>query len=205
MAEDDTPQDPDAASERSLSEAATTVETELERFEELARAVHKIELNSEKSLARAGRALTDAIACHERIVAGLRALGKAVGGAQERQQRAAGSIETGAQHVQKRITEFGELAKGLAALGDEARSITLQLQDVASTDAASGDARDTVERSERLEKVASRMDEAVEKARGLHRRALDGNMTDIARQADALHQQLDSARRRLRATLGGLN
>jgi hypothetical protein len=56
-----------------------------------------------------------------------------------------------------------------------------------------------------LEKVASLMDDAVEKARSLHRRALDGNMTDIARQADALHQQLDSARRRLRATLGGLN
>jgi hypothetical protein len=195
----------DSVAARSLSEAASDVEAELERFEELARAVHKIELNSEKSLARAGRALTDAIACHERIVAGLRALGAAVGGAQERQQRAAGSIEAGAQHVQKRITEFGELAQGLASLGEEARSITLQLQDVASTDTEASDAKATLERSERLEKVASRMDDAVEKARGLHRRALDGNMTDIARQADALHQQLDSARRRLRATLGGLN
>jgi hypothetical protein len=202
MADPDPPDAPKAPS--SLTEAATTVEDELGHFEELARSVKKIELNSEKSLARAGRALSDAIACHERIVAGLRALGQAVGGAQQRQQAAATSIEGSAQHVQKRITEFSELAGGLAALGEEARLITVQLQELAGTP-ESGEAPAPAERSVRLEDVALRMDEAVEKARALHRRAVEGDMTDIARQADSLQQQLDAARRRLRATLSGLN
>jgi chromosome segregation ATPase len=183
----------------SLQAAAAAIEEELARFEQLARAVTRLELNSEKSLTRAGRALVEAVECHERIVHKLKGLGAAVAQAQERQQVATQSIEASAREVQRRTAEFTELGTGLAALGEEAHAITILLQDLSPT--PGNDEATAPEFSTRLTHVIERMDQAVERARALHRRALQSDLQDVARQADSLSQKLDAARNRLKLPL----
>ena len=184
----------------SLQEAAAAVDEELQHFEQLARAVQKMELNSEKSLSRAGRALVEAVECHERIVLRLKSLGAAVAQAQGRQQLATQSIEASARDVQRRTAEFTELGTGLAALGEEAHAITLLLQELSPAP----DSDDVVAPDDftaRFAHVIERMDQAVERAKALHRRALASDLLDVARQADSLSQKLDAARNRLKLPL----
>jgi hypothetical protein len=184
----------------SLQEAAAAVDEELAQFEQLARAVQKMELNSEKNLSRAGRALVEAVECHERIVARLKSLGAAVAQAQGRQQLATQSIEESAKVVQRRTAEFTELGTGLAALGEEAHAITVMLQEL-SPAPGSSDVISPDDFSSRFAHVIERMDHAVERSRALHRRALESELHDVARQADSLSQKLDAARNRLKLPL----
>jgi len=184
----------------SLQEAAAAVDEELQHFEQLARAVQKMELNSEKSLSRAGRALVEAVECHERIVLRLKSLGAAVAQAQGRQQLATQSIEASARDVQRRTAEFTELGTGLAALGEEAHAITLLLQEL-SPAPGSDDVVAPDDFTARFAHVIERMDQAVERAKALHRRALASDLLDVARQADSLSQKLDAARNRLKLPL----
>lgn len=190
---------PDAARVNvSISEAATEVEVELDRFEQLAQSLARLEINSEKSLARAGRSLAEALDCHARIVERLTALGAAMIGAQERQQRVTRSIEESAGRVQRRSAEFGDLVTGLTALGEEARAITELLHKLAPAPGAPKDTAASPDFASRFEEAIARMDRAVDHARELHKRAITVDMADVARQADSLHQQLSAARNRLR-------
>ena len=79
--------------------AAEAIERDLQRLEDLSRSVRKMRLNSEKSIARAGRALQEALQQQEQLAGGLRVLGEAMVHMQERQQAAIQGLATRAVPV----------------------------------------------------------------------------------------------------------
>ncbi|HEY3234104.1 MAG TPA: hypothetical protein VGJ84_05280 [Polyangiaceae bacterium] len=181
-----------------LGAAAADMESEIERFEGLTSALSKIELNSEKSLLRASRTLNEAMAAHQRIADRLPALAAAFAATQKRQQQAAELLQSCAEQLQKRTATFASLAKGLAALGDEALRVTELLKSVTDGESAPFSGNGGSEIPGGLNAVIQRMDAAVEQARQLHRRALEDGIADLARQADSVYQQLAAARAKLR-------
>ncbi len=185
-----------------LSDAAAAAESEIASFEALTASLRKIELTSEKGLLKATRKLNEAIAAQGRIAGCLPALLAAFSAAQRREQAAAELLEACAQQIQKRTAAVAALMQGLAALGQEAVGITVMLQSLGAAEHAADSANGGSDVGERLHAIFDRMDAAVLHARELHRRAVDEGVSDVARQADSLHQQIAAALTKLRLTTG---
>lgn len=166
-----------------LSAAAVLLDQELRKFEELSDLAGRIKLNSEKNLERATEALTRAAESQDRIAAHVRSLVAAVSAARERQEQDANALMARAQEISRRRTRFAEIVEQMAALGGVAKEIQTLLQQEKS--------------KETVGQVQQRLQAAEERAGELARLAGDEEMEDLARQADSLRQQLQSARNKL--------
>jgi hypothetical protein len=184
------------AEQGALVRSALAVEAELSGLERLGNAVSEVELDSQEHLAKAGRTLADAFACHARAVDQMRALGAAVAEAHERQKQRAIALEQTAQRLQKRSAEFAELTGELMALGEETRQIAQMLQ--ALLPGADPQAKTGKDFGARLQEALARLDANVERARLLQQRARARGIVDIAEQAEALAAQIAAAGVRLR-------
>jgi len=181
----------------SLAEAARAAEEELELFERLVASVRKIELTSEKSILRAGKALSEAVATQARIAQVLAPLARAFSQAQQRELSAAEQLQACAEQIHKRTELFASLMEGVRAVGTDAIEVTSLLKSAAG----GGTDGPEVEFDQRIAEAVARMDAAVERAKELHRIAHEAGLDDVARQAHSLEQQLNSARGKLK--LGG--
>jgi hypothetical protein len=181
----------------SLAEAARAAEEELELFERLVASVRKIELTSEKSILRAGKALSEAVATQARIAQVLAPLARAFSQAQQRELSAAEQLQACAEQIHQRTELFASLMEGVRAVGTDAIEVTSLLK------SATGGGTDGAEAEfdQRIAEAVARMDAAVERAKELHRIAQEAGLDDVARQAHSLEQQLTSARGKLK--LGG--
>ena len=181
----------------SLAEAARAAEEELELFERLVASVRKIELTSEKSILRAGKALSEAVATQARIAKVLAPLARAFSQAQQRELSAAEQLQACAEQIHQRTELFASLMEGVRAVGTDAIEVTSLLKSAAGGGADGPEA----EFDRRIAEAVARMDAAVARAKELHRIALEAGLDDVARQAHSLEQQLNSARGKLQ--LGG--
>jgi hypothetical protein len=179
-----------------LVRSAHAVEAEPSGLERLGNALSAVELDSQEHLAKAGRTLADAFACHARAVDQMRALGGAVAEAHERQKQRAIALEQTAQRLQQRSAEFAELTAELMALGEETRQIAQMLQ--ALLPGADPPSKPGVDFGARLQEALARLDANVERARLLQQRARARGIVDIAEQAEALAAQIAAAGVRLR-------
>jgi chromosome segregation ATPase len=180
-----------------LAAAAAALEDELLAFESLAATLKKMPLGSKKHLERAARTLHEAAGFEERIALRLRGLVEAINAASQRQQASAAAIVARAQELEARNAEYGELFGRYAALGAEAQEITALAQDIV------GPIREATS-PEQIEPFGARLDELIVKMTALGDRAQDvartaaaKEMTELARDADALKQQLAAARNKL--------
>ncbi|HMJ14515.1 MAG TPA: hypothetical protein VK524_24050 [Polyangiaceae bacterium] len=180
-----------------LGEAAEALEATLRRFEELTAGACKVQLNSEKNLARAARAINEAAASQERIASALGVLVKHINQAQGRQQSTSERVFARAKEIQERTREFEGLMKELIAVGEEAGSITSELQRLTENHPEGIAQNGKQSLKPLLTAVEERMAQAAARARDVERRARAGEMQEVVKHADSLRQQIEAAREKL--------
>jgi predicted O-linked N-acetylglucosamine transferase (SPINDLY family) len=168
-----------------LVRTAETLERELSRLEALSRSVRKIRLDSEKSIARAAKELSEALLVPDRIAAGLQALAAAMERMSARQQGALEPLATSATELQERMRKLGAHMQAFADLGNAAREATELLRSEPAEKALPSDT------------VQAQLTKIVEGARALFETARADDFPDVAREADALRQRVSSLRGRL--------
>ncbi len=185
--------------------AAAALESELKRFEDIAASLARSPLNSEKAIEHAARLTRDAADAQARFAEQLHGLVALVGTANERQRAAAATINGRVSDIDARTTEHTAFGVRLGQLGEEARGINALVQEATSGGGMPTSPERLAELIERLEEIVARMDGAVARAQDVAREANEADFVDVARQADALRQQLLAARNRVGLLRRGLS
>ena len=172
-----------------LVAAARAIENETRRLEDLAYALEKTKLQSEKHINRAARELQDALSQQEQLASSLRLLGLAMANMQERQQAAVSALSARAGHMQERRSRLSELMIRYAALGTKAAEL---LQAISATLEAADKATAV---TSALENIAPIIDEANE----LAKTAREEDFTEVAHEADVLKQKFQAIKNQLGA------
>lgn len=179
-----------------LVNIAATLEAELRRFETLTEEVRETPLQSQKHLERMARSLQEVADCDERLVANVRALLAALNERRDRQTALAAEVNARAQELQERTVVFQELMQRFAGLGQEAGQLSADVQALFSSAPKEGMQARAEELVSALQEVHERMTRVADNAQALSSDAEARGFVDIARDADALRQQLLSARNR---------
>jgi DNA repair exonuclease SbcCD ATPase subunit len=182
-----------------IIQAAEAIERDLQRLEELSRSIRKMRLNSEKSIARAGRSLQEALQQQEQLAAGLRVLGEAMVHMQERQQAAISALASHAVEIQAQASKVTEHMEMFAALGTKAAEATQLLQMLPPPYGAGepGENGAPVDPPAQLIKIETLLGALAEEAKALATSADLADLSEISREANSLRQRLDSARARI--------
>jgi len=168
-----------------LVRAAQSLESELANLEALSKSTRKVQLNSDRSIARAAKELTGALALQDRIAEGLATLAAAIAHLQSRQEAALAPLATFATDIQQRMQRLGEHMQAFAALGASASEVTTLIQ------SANGD------HSAIVGSVGTQLAEISEAARALCEAARADDFPDLAREAEALKQRTAALRKRM--------
>jgi Fe-S-cluster formation regulator IscX/YfhJ len=174
-----------------LAAAATAFEAELSRYEEVCTETARAPITSEKALVRAKKQLGDSAACQLRLAEHLKAVVTALDGVRGRQEACAEQVLSAAQRVQARSEEFLALMVRVSELGLRAREVNEPVAGVVARKAQGAPAAELVEG---LREILARTDGIVSDAQSLARDAASADWTDIARIAESLKQQVESAR-----------
>ncbi len=169
--------------------AAQTIENDQRRLEDLAYALDKTKLQSEKTIARAGRELQEALQQQEQLAVSLRGLGQAMANMQERQQAAVAALRKRAEQIQARRGQLAEFMTRYAALGAKAAEL---LQTISSTLEAADQKAAIAIAHERLTPV-------IEEATSLAKSAREEDFTEVAHEADVLKQKFHAIKNQLAA------
>lgn len=187
------------AEESPLVAAATLLERDLQKLEELSSAVCKMRLHNERSIARAARELNVALEQPDRLAQGLRLLAEAMGRLQERQQAALVPLGVRAAEIQARAALLNDYIGRFAALGTEAAETSQLLQSIELTEAPEGTSNGV--RAGKLAEADQRLAAIVDGARELAEAARNDDLPDFVRDADALKQQIQALRGRLKVAV----
>jgi DNA repair exonuclease SbcCD ATPase subunit len=182
------PKNPDTM----LSKAATLLEEELAHFEDLLQEL-KAPINSEKALQRARHRLEECSTCEEKLAEHLRAFAEAMQAMQARQQECMQILGERAEGVKARLIDRNALVERINALGQQARSVSdpiVALEEPAWTSP-------TPELLNSVAEMSSRLEAVIEEAASVVASAKESDWTDVARDADALKQQLSAVRSKL--------
>src|SRR5579864_7116034 len=106
-----------------LVAAASAVDDELREYDQLANDAKRVELDSEKALARVARILEDATTRQPQIQQKLRALVGEIEAAQGRQQASLDALVEVSRALATRAGEFEALLARFASLGESARGV----------------------------------------------------------------------------------
>jgi chromosome segregation ATPase len=180
-----------------LLDAAAALEAEIARFDDLAATIRRMPLNSRKNLERAARALQDASGYDESIGGRLRTLLDAINSASERLRASATIIAERGQAIGERNREYGEILGRFAALGEEAGRLNAIAHEVVAAHADQADDELRARIAARSDELHDRMSRALDDAADVARTAAAKDMSDLAREADTLKQQLAAARNKL--------
>lgn len=182
-----------------LAAASAALEAELARYEEHAAEALRVPLTSEKNLARAARAMTEAADAQERVGDQVRAMVQAINVAREKQEATAQRLSARAQEVKGKADELHELTERFAGLGTEAKEINALMHEAAAIRNGEGGKTQAkvVVVVERLHVIHERMESVVGRAQDLSTSATAQGMVEVARQADALRQQVIAAKNKL--------
>jgi chromosome segregation ATPase len=183
-----------------LARAAAIIERHVERLEGLSVSVRKIRLHNEKSIARAARELQEALEEQEHLADGLRLLAEAMVHTQQRQQSALESLAARAVEIQQRTTRMSEYKERFATLGTHAREATNLLQSLSGVleNNPQESAGEKATATETLSEVERRLTAIVDEAKSLAESAQEEDLSEVAKEADALKQRMQAAASRLR-------
>ncbi len=179
-----------------LVAAAQTIENHQKRLEELARALQKTKLQTEKNISRAARELQDALAQQEELAVSLRALGEAMLHMQERQQAAVNALSDRAVEIQARRMRLSELMIRYASLGSKAAELLESMSATVVGQGAQGEA---------VVQATKRLDSIIEEAKSLSREAREEDFTEVAHEADVLKQKFQNIRNQLSSAKNAVN
>ncbi len=184
---------PSEKGEPLVTEAIALVH-ELASYSALTDEVSRIAVNSEKSLARASRAVQEASACQERILQHVGALSAAMAETRERQQRDLERMAEAVQRVHARASTFQALITRYGALAEMARSANERASEISARKAA-GESVDALRPA--VDDLVGRAAEIITGAGELAEAAREGEFDDLTRAVDGLKQQMESARNRI--------
>src|SRR5581483_6180635 len=187
-----------AMAEPTLTEAAEALEAELRRFDELALAVQREKLTSEKGLRRAAQKLGELASADTRLGERLQALVAAIGAARERQQAQAEAVHARAEEIQRRTDVLASLLGQWAALGRDAAEVNKVAQSLVTDDEGeNGSTRRALDPT-RFEEVDDRLGRLADDAQRLADAAKDAGFPDVADQGTSLRAQLLAALNKVR-------
>lgn len=171
--------------------AAEALDAELRKYEGLAEGIARAPLNSQKALERMAASLTEVTDADERLGARARELIEAITAARERQQAQAEAVAARARELQGRAEAWKGLMQRYKGVAQEAVDVNGMIREAAA--GASG--QDGVPAA--FEEAYERLGKLAETAQGLAQGAQAEGFVDVARDADAVRQQLLAARNKL--------
>jgi len=176
-----------------LTSTASALESELRRYEETAAELERLPLTSEKTLQRARKVLEECAAHQEKLAVLLPAFAQAMQAAQGRQQSCMDATARATEKLKTRFEARITLLERVAALGEQAQAINEPVAQVL----AAGDGAPPEDLLKSLDEVETRTEAVIAEAEALKTSAEETEWLDIARDADALRQQLQSARNKV--------
>lgn len=179
-----------------LVAAAEAFAAELLAFGKLAEAVRKLPLSSQKALQRAGRVYQEIAECEGRLGHAAQAMLGAIGVARQRQQEQAEAIQACGEEIRARSEAAAALLQRYVALGEDAARLNGMAQEVIKARQEVARAEDPEVRRALLA-LLQQLSEVVGGAQELTEDARKAGFEDIAREVDALRQQLGAARERI--------
>ena len=170
-----------------LVAAAQAIEDDQRRLEELADALGKTKLQSEKTISRAARELQSALEQQEQLATSLRVLGEAMVHMQERQQAAVSKLGARAVEIQTRRGRLSELMLRYAALGTKASEL---LQAMATS-------LEAEDKAAAIAGADAQLVTIVDEATALAKEARDEDFIELAHESDVLKQKFHAVRMQL--------
>jgi hypothetical protein len=180
--------------ESPLLSAAAALEDEIRAFADLASQTKRESLDTDRSMARATRALSDSATYHERIEEKLRGLVDAIDLVRRRQQESAEALLTIAHAVEQRAKSRDALLGRFAELGATAGQTNTLALELATR---RGEGAPTSELIELLTSLEARMEAVVAEAQAIVEAASNEGWPEIARQADGIRQQMLAAKNKV--------
>jgi hypothetical protein len=184
-------------SEGPLVKAAAQLEAELARYEEHVTEAKKLEIASEKGLQKSKTILEACAATEQKMREHLQTFAAAMQDMQRRQQECVDGTLATAKRIEERRAIVDALLERFGALGTRAREVDEPVKAVMQRKAEG--AKDS-ELLGALGEVISRTDSVLEDAEAVAKDAQERGWEDIAREAMALKQQLQSARNKVMQT-----
>lgn len=180
-----------------LVDAAVAIDDNMHKLEEFSATSSRIELNTEKNIARAAQQLEKALQQQQHLAVGLRDLGEAVLRMQGRQQAALDTLSARAVEIQTRMTRLSEHMQRFGELGLQAAEVAKMLSELPSMQPGPDAPKPATSETTVLIEVDERFTALVAGAKALAQLAQDENFVELARQADVLKQQIQAMRGRL--------
>jgi chromosome segregation ATPase len=183
-----------------LVAAAMALDDELRAFDEIAKQAKEQRMNSQKTLSRTASVLNESVEARERIEAGVRRLVTEIGAAQERQQRSVQTLVEVAAELERRNKEREILLTRFAGLGTSAARVNTLAAELAAKRSEEGEARaNETEVLELLREIQTQMTAVAVEADQLTEAAEKDGWPEIARQADAVRQQVNAVKMKVAA------
>jgi len=188
-----------------LAMAASALESELRRYEETSTQLESLPLNSEKTLQRARKVLEECAAHQEALAVLLPAFAQAMQAAQNRQEKCMTVTAEGTQRIKVRFNERVALLERVAALGHRAQEIHQPIAELSAALSEPTNAEEAENQNRNqpavvlksLEEVNARTEAVIEEAESVRKAATEAEWLDIARDAQTLKEQLQSARNKI--------
>lgn len=183
--------------EGTLVKAATALENELARYEENVADARRLEISSEKGLQKSKAVLEACAATEQRMREHLQAFAAAMQEMQKRQQTCVEETVATAKRIEERIHDRAALLERFGQLGARAREVDEPVKAVMQRKAEGAKESELLGA---LTEVIERTDSVLEDADAVAKDAQGRGWDDIAREAIALKQQLQSARNKVMQT-----
>jgi hypothetical protein len=177
-----------------LVDAVVRLDEELRRYEKLTAEVGRTKITSEKTLARAAKAIAEAASCHERFQECVGALSQAMNDARERQEASLVSLAEAARRIGERASAFQSLLARFTNLGEVAKSLHGRAAEILTRRA---DGESPVDVYAAVATLLEGLGGPLAEASAIAAVARDSDFDQIARDAESLEQQLFAARNRL--------
>jgi hypothetical protein len=183
-----------ARKESPLVAAAAALDEELRHYDSLAEEAKRSHINSAKGLERAVRVVQESTSHNDVVHEKLRALVTQIEEARVRQVESLNTLLEAARAVQTRSEQYEGLMKRFAALGESAREVnTMAVEVSAKRNAGATEA----EILEGIAAIQTHMAGVVAEADALAALAQAQDWPEVARQADAVRQQVLAAKNKL--------
>jgi uncharacterized coiled-coil DUF342 family protein len=176
-----------------VAAVAMEIEAELRRLEDLAGAVKRAPLRSQKDVERAAGMVGQVTDHRVRFGAQLQALMAALAVARDRHEAAEQAIQRRAVEIQERAAEMTALLERLAELGQEATEIGALARSIGAP-GQEAPAEDVVAE---VQAIRERTGSLVARADALLKDAQAADLIEVARQADSLRQTVAAAHNKI--------
>jgi chromosome segregation ATPase len=178
----------------SLVAAATALDDELRAFDEIARQAKEQRMNSQKTLSRTAAVLTESVNARTRIEEGVRRLVAEIGEAQKRQESSVHVLVEVAAELERRTKDRETLLARFATLGTSAARVNTMAADLANRRQEGAPATELLEL---LRGIQGEMSSVALEADALTEAAEKDGWPEIARQAEAVRQQVNAVKSKL--------